>query len=71
MNIIETLTNHRYYDRSNDLIHNLSNTEIDRLAHFLYTCEYGTDYDEAHVHRLADNVIKKRLKSRKVQHPNN
>lgn len=68
MNIRETLTAHRYYDRSNDIVRSLKSDEIDKLAHYLYTCQYGVDYDEQSVRKLADNVIKKRIKHSKIQH---
>lgn len=68
MNIRETLTTHRYYDRSNDIVRSLTADEIDKLAHHFYSCQYGVDYDEQSVRKLADNVIKKRIKHAKVQH---
>lgn len=68
MNIQETLTNHRYYDRSNDIVRSLTADEIDKLCSFLYSCQYGDDYDERYVHQLADKVISKRIKHAKVQH---
>lgn len=68
MNIRETLTAHRYYDRSNDIVRSLKSDEIDKLARFLYSCQSDVDFDEQSVRKLADNVIKKRIKHSKVQH---
>lgn len=68
MNIRETLTAHRYYDRSNDIVRSLKSDEIDKLARFFYSCQSDVDFDERYVHQCADNVIKKRIKHSKVQH---
>lgn len=60
--IRQMLDSHRYTDKRTDLAHKLTDDEVDSLCRFLYSCQYGTDYDEAYVHELADKVISKRLK---------
>lgn len=60
--IRQMLESHRYTDKRTDLPHKLTDDEVDSLCRFLYSCQYGTDYDERYVHQLADKVISKRLK---------
>lgn len=56
------LTEHRYLDRSNDIRRSLTSAEIDSLCSFFASCKEDEDYDDAYLHVVADNVIKKRLK---------
>lgn len=59
--ILSILTNHRYYDRCNDLYYSLNEAEINKLASFFCTAQRDTDYDDATVLQAADNLIRKRL----------
>jgi hypothetical protein len=62
IDVRKILTEHRYYDKSNDIYHNLTEQEIDALCSFFGTCRENEDYDEFYLHTVADNQIKKRLK---------
>lgn len=61
INVRKLLTEHRYLDKSNDLEHRLTDSEIDALCSFFATCQENEDYDEYYLHQVADNTIKKRL----------
>ena len=56
------LTEPRWLDKSKDIYRCLTADEIDKLCSFFGTCKEGEDYDEAYLHQVADNQIKKRLK---------
>lgn len=60
--IRKILTEHRYYDRSNDLARSLNASEIDALCSFFESCKTDDDCDEHYLHVVADNVIRKRLR---------
>lgn len=66
IDVRKTLTEHRYYDASNDLHHNLTSQELDALCAYFATCTEDEDFDEYYLHTVADNVIKKRLKTEKA-----
>lgn len=59
--ILSILTNHRYYDRPNDLYYSLNEAEINKLASFFCKAQRDIDYDDATVLQAADNLIRKRL----------
>jgi len=62
IDVRKILTDHRWLDKSNDIYHNLTADEIDKLCSFFASCKPNEDYDEDYLHLVADNTIKKRLK---------
>ena len=66
IDVRKTLAEHRYYDGSNDLHHALTSHEQDALMAYFSSCREDEDYDEHYIHVVADNVIKKRLKTEKA-----
>lgn len=62
IDVRKILTEHRWLDKSNDIYRSLTADEIDKLCSFFSTCRENEDYDEAYLHLVADNQIKKRLK---------
>ncbi len=63
IDVRNTLASHRYYDASNDLHHALTSNEQDALMAYFSSCREDEDFDEHYIHVVADNVIKKRLKT--------
>lgn len=61
MNVREILTQHLFLDRRNDLIHKLTNNEIDGLVQFFASLKENEDYDDFYIHTVVDNTIKRRL----------
>lgn len=59
--ISKILTDHRYYDKANDIYHSLKQSEIDALCSYFETCQTDQYCNKTYICTVADNVIRKRI----------